>query len=298
MIVHPVSAARGRAQMLGANLGFASMGLLTRMVPPNISSSEKVFFRSFLGLLLLLGVLLLRREKIGRPDNLFGLLWRGIYGATALVLFFYSIDQVGLVKATLYCYTYPIFAALIAWMTLGETIDSRSALALLLAFVGAILTLETVGWKPTLTRGDLAGLASGMLSGAAVATIRRLHKTETSAWIVIAFTAVSSVVAIPLMTKTYVMPHGQVAVMLLAIAALATIAQILMTAAYRHLPTVEGSVLSLGTVPASAILAMIVLGERPSLRFWAGAALVFAGTVLMSVQKPQEDEAAAATHLE
>ena len=47
------------------------------------------------------------------------------------------------------------------------------------------------------------------------------------------------------------------------------------------LAAVEGSVLNLGAVPISAVLAMLVLGETLPPRFWFGAALVLGATALL-----------------
>ena len=119
----------------------------------------------------------------------------------ALLCYFYAMDTIGLAKGTLYCYTYPIFAALFGWFTQGERPDGRSIAALVAASFGAFLTFDGHGFTPALTLGDIAGLLSGALSGAAVLSIRKLHHTDSSAWIVIAFTGLSSVFAAPVMRR-------------------------------------------------------------------------------------------------
>ena len=95
---HPGDILRGRVLMILSAAGFAFMALLIKLIPPAISSHEKVFFRSFVGLVVLVAWLAARGIRPGRPRNVRGLAWRGIFGAAALLLFFYSIDTTGLTK--------------------------------------------------------------------------------------------------------------------------------------------------------------------------------------------------------
>lgn len=278
---HPGDILRGRVLMILSAAGFAFMALLIKLIPPAISSHEKVFFRSFVGLVVLVAWLAARGIRPGRPRNVRGLAWRGIFGAAALLLFFYSIDTTGLTKAILYSYTYPLFAALFAWFDLHEKPGRAGMLALAGAVAGTVLTLDMHGMRPQLTPGELAGLMSGVLSGAAVTSVRRLRRTDSSIWIVIAFLAASTVSAIPFMVGRFTMPDPFSLALLLMVAVVAMVSQVAMTRAYKHLSAVEGSVLSLGAVPISAVLAMIVLGETLPPRFWFGAALVLGATALL-----------------
>jgi drug/metabolite transporter (DMT)-like permease len=283
-------AARGRALIVASSLGFAVMGLVARLLP-QISSHEKVFFRSFLGLMLLLIACAVARRPIGRPRNVKGLAWRGIYGGVALICYFYAIDHAGLVKATLYCYTYPVFAAIMGWFELGERPGRATFVALLLALAGTALTLDLRGWMPEFGMADGIALLAGVLSGAAMVSVRKLHQTDTSIWIVISFTTLSSLFAAPQMVASFRFPNAWEASLLFSIAALATASQVIMTSAYRHLSAVEAGVLSLGAVPFSALLGALFLEDELSLRFWVGAALVFSSTVLLTARAARKSRA-------
>src|SRR5436309_1789070 len=102
--------------MLLSTVAFAGMGLVTKLLPPAVGSAEKVFFRSLIGLIILPIVFYASGKPMGRPVNKLGLMARGLFGALSLMCFFYAIEKSGLVKATLYCYTYPIFAVIFAWV--------------------------------------------------------------------------------------------------------------------------------------------------------------------------------------
>jgi drug/metabolite transporter (DMT)-like permease len=201
----------------------------------------------------------------------------------SLICFFYSIDHVGLAKATLYCYMYPIYAAVFAWWDLGEKPSPAAVLALLLAVLGAILTLDSHGMSLTMTRGDAAGIFAGVMSGAAVTSIRRLTRTDRSAWIVLSFTVCATLLAIPFMGRGHATATWPVIGSLLAVGVSAIAAQVLLTKGLRHVPAVEGGVLSLTTVPLSAIIALVLLHETLRVRFYVGAALILFAAVTLIV---------------
>lgn len=297
----PVSPIRGRVLLLLSALSFALMGLAAKSIPAPVGSHEKVFFRSLVGTLLILGWIVARHRKVGRPVNYQGLFLRGSFGAASLLCFFYAIDHVGLTKATLYCYTYPVWAAVIAWFDRDERPSGVVVGWLVVAMAGVLLTLDPAGagatgpdWLPAFGKGDIVGLVGGMLSGAAITSVRRLHRTETSLWIVLAFTGISTVAAVPFMAPSYVTPAPLAAGLLLATGIFAVAAQSFMTSGYRHVRAVEGSVLGLSIVPMSALLGALFLGEKLGGRFWLGAALVLAaaiGSSLHMIRKQRTDTA-------
>jgi drug/metabolite transporter (DMT)-like permease len=259
------------------------MGLLVRIVPPGIGSAEKVFFRGAVGFVALLALLRLTRTMPPRPADVRGLVRRGVLGGAALLLFFHAIDTIGLTRATLYCYTYPVFAALFAWAEMGERPSRRAAWAVVLAVAGAALTVDRTDWGRGLALGDLAGIASGVFSGAAMASVRKLRRTERSAWIVLYFSAISALMAAPLMLASFRVPGVRAAALMAAIGLLALAAQMLMTRGYRDVPAAAGGVLSLMVVPLSAALALAFLGERQPPRFWVGAALVLGAALVIGL---------------
>jgi drug/metabolite transporter (DMT)-like permease len=274
---------RGRLLLLCSAVAFAGMGLAVRSVPQPISSHEKVFYRSLIGTVLLLLWFAISHTPVGRPKNISGLLCRGIFGAMSLLCFFYAIDHIGLARATLYCYTYPIFAAIFAWWDLGERPSAAALVALALAVAGAMLTLDSHGLSLAFTRGDGAGLVAGVTSGAAVTSIRRLTRTERSTWIVLSFTVCATLMAIPFMGQGH--PIGSVTVVtsLVAVGISAICAQILLTKGLKYVTAVEGGVLSLAAVPLSAILAMFALHEVLRMRFWLGAVLIVTAAIMLTL---------------
>ena len=101
---------------------------------------------------------------------------RGVFGALAVMTYFYSIDHTTLGRAVFFQFTYPAWGALFSTLFLKEHMgwnrvpalaaDVSSARSLILAFPGSG---EPAGDH---SRGDIAGLLCGFFSGAAVTAIR------------------------------------------------------------------------------------------------------------------------------
>lgn len=261
--------------MLLSALCFGFMALFTRVLN-HLPSGEKVFFRSSLGLLMTLALIVATNQKLGRPTRIAGLVWRGVFGSLALLCYFYAIDRCGLPKATLYCYTYPLWATFLAWFELGERPSRRAIMSLLIAVVGVALTLElSLTSLSSASLADVIGLLAGVFTGAAIVSVRRLRQAESSWWIVIFFTGIGIIFSVPFAIFEFKVPTGGDWGLLVLMAAAAAIAQLLMTKAYRAVTATEGSLLSLTVVPWSSLFSVVFLGEIPPPRFWLGAALVF-----------------------
>lgn len=268
-------ASAGRLLMLLSALCFGFMALFTRVLN-HLPSGEKVFFRSSLGLLITLALIVATNQKLGRPKRISGLIWRGVFGSLALLCYFYAIDRCGLPKATLYCYTYPLWATFLAWFELGERPSQRAMISMLIAVVGVALTLElSFTSLSSASLADVIGLLAGVFTGAAIVSVRRLRQAESSWWIVIFFTGVGIIFSLPFVILGFKAPSSGDWSVLLLMALAAAIAQLLMTKAYRAVTAAEGSLLSLTVVPWSSLFSVIFLGEIPPPRFWGGAALVF-----------------------
>ncbi|MGC8740988.1 MAG: DMT family transporter [Candidatus Sumerlaeaceae bacterium] len=282
----------GRMLMLASALSFGVMALLTRILT-SVPSAEKVFFRSLFGLILTGAAFIMFCRPLPRPRNYAGLIWRGVFGSLALLCYFYAIDRCGLPKATLYCYTYPVWATLLAWIELGEKPSPHAVAATLVAIVGVALTLDLAqGAALSFSHADAVGLLSGAFTGAAIVSVRRLRQAESSWWIVIFFTATGVFFSAPFLLVSFSAPRSVEWILLSALAATAAIAQLLMTKAYRVLLAAEGSLLSLTVVLWSSLFSVVFLSEVPPLRFWIGASLVFLAVGWLVLHQPTSQSAA------
>jgi drug/metabolite transporter (DMT)-like permease len=120
----------------------------------------------------------------------------------------------------------------------------------------------------------LAGLISAAGSGAAYTVVRFLRGYEPPYRIVMYFSLVSMVVAIPPMLGNFVMPVGSQWLYLLGAGVFATTGQMALTVGYHHAPAVRLSIYTYAQIIYAYMLGLLLWREVPD-------ALSIMGTVLI-----------------
>ena len=170
----PASAA---LTLAAASILFAAMALVAKRACARIPGPEVAFVRFLVGIV---AVMLAATRYRLRAKNWIGLLLRGGFGGAAVLCFFMAIEHLPVGVATLLNYTAPVFTALWAAIFLGERIGRRAVAALGVTTLGVALVIEGNAPAGTLGLGrwTLVGMLSSVLSGAAVATIREVRKSD------------------------------------------------------------------------------------------------------------------------
>jgi len=261
-----------------AALVFAAMALLTKAVAARLPGPEVALVRFLIGLAAC--ALAATRVRL-RARNKLGLLMRGAYGGAAVFFYFLGIEHLPVGIATLLNYTAPVFTAIYAALFLGEAITARTLGALALTTVGVVMVI--LGTSPggagglTLDRWELAGVLSAVLSGAAVATIREVRKTDGSWEIFAAFCAAGAAIAAIPALRGWVRPLPSEWVLLGAVGVTSVVGQLLMTYALRYVRAAVGGIIAQLTPVTSLALGWAMLGDRIAGLALAGAALTLAG---------------------
>jgi len=109
---------------------FAMMATCVRIASTELPQSEVVFFRNFIGLLLLIPFAI--RQKLSLKTNHLSLhLFRAGAGLTAMYLYFYTIAHLPLADAVLLNYTSPLFVSLFAVFLLKEALTKDRILSVI-----------------------------------------------------------------------------------------------------------------------------------------------------------------------
>lgn len=267
---------QGVYYMLGSTLAFALMQICVKYLP-HIPAHELILFRSIVSIVLSVAML----QKLGIPllgNNKKVLLMRGIFGTTALLLFFYTLQNIPLASAVTLQYLSPIFTALFAAIFLKEKMQIKQWLYFGVSFAGVAL-IKGFDERISVTF-MLIGICSAMFSGMAYTCIRQLKYTEHPVVVVFYF----PLVAIPIMSVlsylNWVTPQGTDWLYLLLMGLFTQIAQILMTKGIQS--SVANKMISLkyvGTIYALAI-GYLLFGESYGIMSLLGIAMVIAGVVL------------------
>lgn len=242
---------------------FAAMALLTRIATRTLPGDEVAFLRFVLMLAPFLILPRLARQAITyeRRDLL---IYRGLFGGIAVLLYFVAIEHIPVGTATLLNYSSPIWSVLFAALLLGERVRAVVLVPAALALGGvAVVTgaFEAGGRLSALGRWELAGFASSILSGAAVAAIRAARRTESSWAIYGSFTLFGLLATAPFAISGWRTPTAREWIWLLLIGLTSIAAQLLMTYAYRWVTNVQSGAFSQVTVILVYGLGAIFLGE-------------------------------------
>jgi len=264
---------RGVVFMFFSALLSAINGAVAKMLGDEFSALEIVFFRNLFGVIFILMALKHTPTKLlgGKPLLL---LWRGLFGFSALLLFFYTITKIPLGEAITLNKTSPLFVAILAFFILHEKLSSKGIFALIVGFIGVGLITKPLGIN--IGFEHFLGLLGGFLAAAAYTTIRTIKDIYDSRVIVLSFMTIGVVIPIILfiisiyyapphldfLLAPFIMPSSLHAWTLLSIIGItATLSQWLLTKAFTSTNAGVIGIVSYINIP-SAIFFGTLLGDK------------------------------------
>jgi drug/metabolite transporter (DMT)-like permease len=276
--------------MIAASLLFASMGVCVKLGSAQFAAAELVFWRGFIATLIIGSYVLVRRLPLATPHARTHVT-RGLAGFVSLVMYFYAISLIPLAAAVTLNYTSPLFLALLLVLWLKEPVRHGFYGALTAGFIGVIFLLQ-----PTLDSdqwlGAVFGLGSGIISSIAYLNVRRLGELGEPEWrTVFYFSAISALGGLPWLLS--VSPFHAIdlrgGLLLLGVGGFGALAQLCMTAAYKHGKTLVSASLAYSTVVFSSAFGMLLWGETLPWTGWAGVVLIVASGLLATVLSRRTD---------
>ncbi|MBD9416018.1 DMT family transporter [Pseudomonas sp. PDM16] len=263
---------------------FSLMGVGIREVSGGVNNETVVFFRSLVGVLFFLPLLLVKGPRPLKTGRLKAHLWRTIYGLLAMYCFFYAIAHLPLADAMLFTYSAPVFTPVLAWWLLKEPLTKRMLITSAIGLIGVLLVA-----KPSEALFDvlaLVGLAASILAAFAFVSIREMSDTEPAFRIVFYFSLFSALFsAVPLSWAWQPLDQHQLG-LLLVIGLLATVSQIVMSKAYGLAPPGLIGPFAYLAIVFAGIVAWLRWGEMPDLASLIGAALIFTSSLLAIARRP------------
>jgi len=285
---------RGVLFMFLSALFSAVNGAMAKMLSDDLSALEIVFFRNLFGVFFIF-LTLKHTPSISIGGKPFALLLRGLFGFSALFLFFYTITTIPLGEAITLNKTSPLFVAILAFFMLGEKLSTKSMIALLLGFLGVGLITKPLGIL--IGFDHFLGLLGGFLAAAAYTTIRKIKDIYDSRSIVLSFMGVGVIVPILLFILTsyhvpqslefiitpFVMPSSyKVWGFLTIIGITATISQWLLTLAYSNSHAGIIGIASYSNIPFAIFFGTLLGDKTPDLFTFAGIALIVLSGIMIT----------------
>jgi drug/metabolite transporter (DMT)-like permease len=219
-----------------------------------------------------------KRKKINPwGNNKLFLVLRGIFGVTALTIFFYTLQKLPLGSAITIQYLSPIFTALFGIFILHEKVKPFQWFLFLLAFIGIGIVK---GFDPHITTPLLLlGVGSAVFSGLAYNCIRKVKDTDHPLVVVFYFPLIATPIMAVISIFSWVTPEGIEWLLLILVGVLTQIAQVNMTKALQSAEI--NAVISFKYVGIVFALGfdVLIFGVKYNYLALIGIAVVLAGVV-------------------
>lgn len=269
----------GVRSMFLSTLSFSLANILVKQLS-DLPAMEVVFFRCSLATIFcIIGLRHARADWRGTNNTL--LLLRGIFGTTALFLFFITVQNVPLATATTIQYLSPIFTAILAIFLLGEGVRPLQWLFYIIAFSGVLL-IERVDAR--ITPLYLAfGVFSAFCSGVAYNLVRSLKGKEHPLTVVLHFQLVGAIVGFVSLFFQWRTPEGVEWLYLILIGIFSQLGQIFLTNALQKEAVAGVAIVNYSGLIYAVLAGWIWFGESQTLASILGMGLVVLGVLLSIV---------------
>lgn len=282
-----MSPLRGMALKLSAVFLFVIMAALIKASADVVPPGQAVFFRSLFAIPVILFWLAMRRE-LGtglRTRNPVGHFWRGVFGVSAMACGFAALGLLPLPEVTVLGYAAPILTVILAALLLGEKIRLVRMSAVGLGLVGVVIVMlpqlgnETMGTAAKW--GVVLVLASASLRALAHVHIRKLVQDETTSAVVFYFATTATCLSLLTAPFGWVMPDPITASQLIGAGCVGGVAQILLTASYRHAEAAFLAPFDYASILFALIIGYTIFDEIPTIHTVIGSVIIIGAGVLI-----------------
>ncbi|MFC7373216.1 DMT family transporter [Fictibacillus iocasae] len=269
-----------------SSLVFSVMNALVKAVSLNIPAAESVFFRSVIGTVIIL--ILMKKKNVtcstkGRPM----LAVRGIMGALYLLAYFYTISKIPLADASILAHLSPFFAVVLASLFLKEKLPKMMHYVLPFFLIGAVLLIKPQQFQ-SYSVYAFVGVASAFFAACAATSIRYLSRRHHAYEIVFYFLATATVVSVPFMWHSFVVPSPLELFYLVCIGVVSLLGQLFLTSAFTHENIIVVEVTRYIGIVFNAMWGYMFWSEIPDVQTVAGGTIIIAACIVLSRRKPLE----------
>lgn len=262
--------------VIGALTSFCLMAIGARELNSQIGIFQILFFRSIVGLLVLLPIMFLskkssfllpKRIKLHLVRNLFH--FAGQYG------WFLGIGLLPLATVFAIEFTVPLWTIIISYFFLKESITVRKVIAVLLGILGVIVIV-----RPSL---EVARYGSLMVLGAAICyafshvATKSLSNTENPISIIFMMCLIQAPLGLLLFIKGWTTPAGIQWLWLVIIGVTALSAHYCMTKAMQHAEVTFVVTMDMFRLPLISLIGVLLYAEHFSVALILGMLLIVAG---------------------
>ena len=285
---------RARMMLVTSMVIFGTIGLFKRFVP--VTSGELALYRAVLAAVLLIGVLLVTRQKI--PFKAIGkqiplLLLSGAAMGVNWILLFEAFNYTSVALGTISYYFAPVIVTLLCPLLFREKLTVKQILCFLISTVGlVIITFAAEQGGDAAGRNDLVGILFGLGAAVFYASVILLNKfiKEVEG---LHRTLLQFIAAVVTLTPYVALTSGVTLggmdatgwVCLLIVGLVHTgLAYVLYFPSLKELPGQKAAILSYIDPLVAVIVSVLILREPMNAWQWVGGAMILGATLWNEVK--------------
>jgi drug/metabolite transporter (DMT)-like permease len=274
---------QGMMLMLFSTICFVGMQSMIRHVGETLPPFEVAFFRNLFGLVALAPIFIQQGFTPLRTRKLHLHATRGAIQACGMLAFFTGVTMIPLAQTTALSFSAPLFATLLAIVLLGERVRIRRITALVLGFVGMLIVVRP--GTDAVNLGTLLIVCSSFTWGIAIAIIKSMSKTESSATLTVYMglflTPITGVFAF----FVWETPTWEQLGWLFMVGCLGTIGHLAFAQSFRRADSTAVLPLDFTRLIWASIIGFFAWGEIPDLWAWIGGTVIFASATYIAIRE-------------
>lgn len=282
--------ARGLIELNVAVVVFAGTAVFAKLIELPVSSI--IFGRSAVaaGSLALYALIARKQLRLNGPRDALILLGLGGVLAVHWLSYFRAIQVSTVAVGTIALHTYPIMTVLVEPIFDRKRLHAADALLALVVLAGIIVLVPEFSLSSTVSQGVLWGVLSAILFTVRNLITRRIVQRFSGPAIMFYQIAVTALVLLPFVWSRGALPGiaREWQRFLVLGTVFTALAQSLYAASLRHLSAKTVSIIATLLPLYSAVVAIIVLGEIPTLRTILGGAIVVSAVLAETVRATRQ----------
>lgn len=263
----------GPLWMVTAGLGYTLASACTRELSSDYSTVQLAFLRCLVAVAFFVPMLVRGGLAVMKTTVFPMHLFRAFLTYGAMLTWFYAVSVIPVSDYTALLYAQPIFTILFAVVILGERAGPRTWMAVVAAFVGALIILRP-GFN-VINLGMVAALATGILFAAVNTTVRFLARTDASAVIVAYANILILVISFVPALFVWKTPLLADVPLILGIGVFALLGQYGITRAISIADARIVQPFDFSRLITAAVVGWIAFGESSDIYTWTGALVIF-----------------------
>lgn len=279
---------QGALWMLLSAVTFSVMTTLIKFLGEDYPAALQTFYRQAAGVVLLLPVILRHRGAAFATQRPGIMIFRSLAGTVGMILSFYAFQKMPLADANALSFTRTLWLVPLAALVVKETVGPLRIGAAIFGFVGVLVMIRPgAGGDFAIGLPALAMLASALLFAFTVTGMKVLTRDHSTTVILVWSAVLGFVLSVPGAILTWRVPAPTDLLLLCLMGVIATVNQ----ACY-----IKG--MSLGDAGAmapidytrlvfTAAIGFFLFAEIPGVWTIAGAAIVVASTLFITIREQQ-----------